>query len=62
MNADQSVQIQLLCRDFDLQEVSRGAQFQPMSSAEQYEFETQLFFDACRRIDAEADEYIRNWC
>ena len=62
MNANESLQIQLLVRDFDLQEKSRGVQFQPMTSAEQYELETHLFFDACRRIDAEADEYIRNWC
>lgn len=47
MNADESLQLQLLLRDFDCVEVSRGGKFVPISPVEEKELIWRLIFLEC---------------
>lgn len=44
MNADESLQVQLLLRDLDLIEVKHGCKFVPISPAEEKELISRLIF------------------
>lgn len=47
MNADESLQLQLLLRGFDCVEVSRGGKFVPITPAEEKELIWRLIFLEC---------------
>ena len=47
MNTDESLQVQLLLRDFDCIEVCRGGKFVPISPLEEKELISRLIFLEC---------------
>lgn len=47
MNTDESLQVQLLLRDFDCIEVCRGGKFVPITPVEEYELIWRLIFLEC---------------
>ena len=47
MNAEESLQVQLLLRDFDCIEVSHGGKFVPITPAEEKELIDRLIFLEC---------------
>lgn len=57
MNTDESLQVQLLLRDFDCIEVCHGGKFVPITPAEEMELIWRLIFLECDSMPFECPDF-----